>query len=983
MEKKKLLSKVSIKKTVSAVTVFVFFFTQTVLAGSFEDALSAGHSIGSSAVMQGPQQSHTEYVPFYQEAQQQRSQYESYYTNPAQASAVGQQQEITQFVYDSYTQREQIDLSEDSVFGNKCLQYETVTENGQEVKRCVMWSMSKDLLTKDYPDCEKVAIPQYEQGQIQACTSNAKIDSSTCETSYLPFVNATQVEGPCSGLDISVDSNQIYAVCRDNMELYRVNKGVQCYFCGHYAFAKSALCGSDNSRCSFCWWNCPAGYTVSSENELPPGAVFLGKGVTNVYIVGSSGSRTACGTFYDFYKVTNLSTLEKLYVSSNSSCGEQSFKKYLDECVAWDYTVCNANRANCVKIIENGQETGNTYQPECKSISSAVEKSDTQICNTQCSDMYNLCTEECKSFINCTNCLPQGNCSIQSCGSCSECQDTQNGENCSTCNNCSPYPCGENLTSSSCSNCVVQQVGQNKYFVNCTGCADSGNCAIETCSNCALCSNQQTGENCSNCSGCSPVQCDQNLSSSQCQNCEIYVDENCVNTCYGDFCQEVCSTQLQYGYNICPQEKNIIVNNRTLTETPVVETTTEPFYNEPNAITIKRLIGGPGVKETFNEWYNIITFKCKDETSNCSTLEEQGCVYVSSQCANQDCTEFLNTYKCSEDKVTGYQINYLCNNELRCIGTDCGEVSYETNSNFNAAVATSEILNMARVDSKKGANIEIFPGQAMQCMSSPENCCKPIISSVTIADFVKAGRAMIELYNVATQGFQAIGYQYASLATEMANTFAAKLGFAEATTVCTYQGEVMLTTTTVETSFGFTGTVSTTLDSGMTLSTTATVPSGTLATIGTVASVVGAVLAAYTIYQTLYGMAFQCDTSDFETATKLGYKLCHYVDQLKFKKYGFFTVRTNRYCCFNSILARIIHEQGRPQLGIPWRIGDVEGQPNCRGFTPEELSSLDFSQIDLREYLQFVERKTSLTTSEISNIEQRIKDKYRNAVEGN
>ena len=98
----------------------------------------------------------------------------------------------------------------------------------------------------------------------------------------------------------------------------------------------------------------------------------------------------------------------------------------------------------------------------------------------------------------------------------------------------------------------------------------------------------------------------------------------------------------------------------------------------------------------------------------------------------------------------------------------------------------------------------------------------------------------------------------------------------------------------------------------------------------------------------------------------------------------FFTIRTNRYCCFNSILARIIHEQGRPQLGIPWRVGDAaEGWLNCRGFTPEELSSLDFSQIDLREYLQYVSKKTNLTDTEISNIQQSIKDKYRNAMEGN
>ena len=55
------------------------------------------------------------------------------------------------------------------------------------------------------------------------------------------------------------------------------------------------------------------------------------------------------------------------------------------------------------------------------------------------------------------------------------------------------------------------------------------------------------------------------------------------------------------------------------------------------------------------------------------------------------------------------------------------------------------------------------------------------------------------------------------------------------------------------------------------------------------------------------------------------------------------------YCCFNSPLARIIHEQGRPQLGIGW--GTPEA-PNCRGFTMEEFQKLDFSKIDFSEWIE-------------------------------
>lgn len=57
------------------------------------------------------------------------------------------------------------------------------------------------------------------------------------------------------------------------------------------------------------------------------------------------------------------------------------------------------------------------------------------------------------------------------------------------------------------------------------------------------------------------------------------------------------------------------------------------------------------------------------------------------------------------------------------------------------------------------------------------------------------------------------------------------------------------------------------------------------------------------------------------------------------------------YCKFNSKLARIIHEQGRPQISMGWGSAKF---PNCRGFTPEELQKLDFSKMDLSEFIDDV-----------------------------
>lgn len=53
------------------------------------------------------------------------------------------------------------------------------------------------------------------------------------------------------------------------------------------------------------------------------------------------------------------------------------------------------------------------------------------------------------------------------------------------------------------------------------------------------------------------------------------------------------------------------------------------------------------------------------------------------------------------------------------------------------------------------------------------------------------------------------------------------------------------------------------------------------------------------------------------------------------------------FCCFNSMLSRIINEQGRPQIGKGW--GDPKG-PDCTGFTVAELQRLDFGAMDFSEF---------------------------------
>lgn len=91
----------------------------------------------------------------------------------------------------------------------------------------------------------------------------------------------------------------------------------------------------------------------------------------------------------------------------------------------------------------------------------------------------------------------------------------------------------------------------------------------------------------------------------------------------------------------------------------------------------------------------------------------------------------------------------------------------------------------------------------------------------------------------------------------------------------------------------------------------------------------------------------QCSAEELTLSKNRSKNLCTYVGTYCAEKVAGQCIRKkSSFCCFGSRLARIIHEQGRPQLGISW--GDAK-HPQCRGFTADEISRIDFSKLDLSE----------------------------------
>jgi len=82
------------------------------------------------------------------------------------------------------------------------------------------------------------------------------------------------------------------------------------------------------------------------------------------------------------------------------------------------------------------------------------------------------------------------------------------------------------------------------------------------------------------------------------------------------------------------------------------------------------------------------------------------------------------------------------------------------------------------------------------------------------------------------------------------------------------------------------------------------------------------------------------------------------------------------FCCFGTKFAKILQEQGRPQLGIGW---GNEKCPDCRPLTITELSKIDLSKIDFREVFADLMKKYKQPNINAlqERVSQKINDKFK------
>ncbi|OJW55208.1 MAG: hypothetical protein BGO67_00435 [Alphaproteobacteria bacterium 41-28] len=124
-----------------------------------------------------------------------------------------------------------------------------------------------------------------------------------------------------------------------------------------------------------------------------------------------------------------------------------------------------------------------------------------------------------------------------------------------------------------------------------------------------------------------------------------------------------------------------------------------------------------------------------------------------------------------------------------------------------------------------------------------------------------------------------------------------------------------------------------------------------------------------------------CEAEEKDLAKRQRNRLCVKVGTYCAEKLAGVCIRKKTsYCCFPTKLARILHEQGRPQLRIGW--GESK-HPECRGFTIDELSRLDFDHLDLSElFAEIIGKAKEITQTTVNVVNRNLSNRVSQMTHG-
>jgi hypothetical protein len=332
---------------------------------------------------------------------------------------------------------------------------------------------------------------------------------------------------------------------------------------------------------------------------------------------------------------------------------------------------------------------------------------------------------------------------------------------------------------------------------------------------------------------------------------------------------------------------------------------------------------------------------------------------------------------------------------IRCMGTDCIDVPTESNKDFGQVLTNAQIINFSQQDSNCATTGDcmFFKGEFFTCKSGffgIVDCCSspkgvgPFEYLQLITDTWALAQRTDLGSELAAQGKDVAGSLYEMTAGAAGLDDILSPMTSAFDQISSTLGNVILQPGTQwlniapELSTSMYQFVAGSFGDDVALQLFDPIYSGTELTgqfglnVTNLMSSMQPLLTAYQIYQLtvlIIQIIWSCEDEEFELGAKKAMRLCHYNGKFCDQKVlGVCILKKKSYCCFNSPFARIMQEQVRPQLGKPW--GSAK-HPDCTGITIAQLGQVDFSKVDLGEWISLLKVGNIQDTS-IANAESKL-----------
>lgn len=363
-------------------------------------------------------------------------------------------------------------------------------------------------------------------------------------------------------------------------------------------------------------------------------------------------------------------------------------------------------------------------------------------------------------------------------------------------------------------------------------------------------------------------------------------------------------------------------------------------------------------------WEYQDTYQCRSQNmvNDCQPLRDKGCTQIGSTCVEKDsngtCVMFEQKYNCP-DKPESYTERTVCDQSAFCQdgGAGCFDTSAPPDKDFGQTAVMMEAAREAGVYGVDPNKVEIFKGYMEQCSikvlggSKLKSCCKSAGGGQNFTNYKLLGAGM----TVASEaGREAVAmgskYMYDALYGKIDSSLVQK-GLESMNSWASTLGDGMFNP-----NFSFYGfTFEFSFANGFQFVS----------------------FDPYSFALQIAVMLIQewlsCDSDEQVLALKRGQNLCVHIETYCSKKVLKVCVeKKERHCCFNSKLAKIINRQGRAQLGLPMN--------SCGGFNQAQLQALDFSRMDLSEFIADMIPKdpnvSKMTDRVQQTVDQRAKSYY-------